>query len=252
MLHNYFAFDVISEPKEQLLLRVDKEKFGAIAKEHSILPELIEPMRERVCYVDWAYKHKSRGLVEKKFPFRKIKQELVSLEKSARQTATKMEHLSAGARAWFAIAEETTTQEMLADDSIGTSSFGHRIYRQFVLNGQKTATFMRLDQINEAVSTLPEIIARLSADLKPRDKGGRPSNQAMQLFVQELYDIWTNVLHRRFTFDQHNGKPQSEAARFGWALLILIDLHARRSVFYTAMDNAVNLRHPGRGRPRFG
>jgi hypothetical protein len=223
-----------------------QRRFYQNRQKHRIPAELIEQVRIWLCNTACLYDQCRQKPVPRQSSFRKIKQELSALEKLGRRLTMRLRCLSDGAVAWFDIAEEATTQEMLADgDPITTSSFGHHIYRQQDPNGRKTTTFLRLDQIIEAVSVLPEVIARLIAVLEAKSKGGRPSNQAMWLFVTQLRDMWRIVFPRRkFTFNPGKG---NSATQLCWDLLRLIDPHASQPEFHTAMRKIVKARVPRTG-----
>ena len=63
-----------------------------------------------------------------------------------------------------------------------------------------------------------------------------------------MREFWVKQLKRPFTFDQQNGEPVSHAAFFCWELLKFIDPKAGWPEFCTAMREAVQQDHPGRGR----
>ena len=83
------------------------------------------------------------------------------------------------------------------------------------------------------------MLSHLLVVAKPVDKGGRRRDEAMQHWVTSMQSVWTDTLGRKFTFDAYRGGPISEAARFCWRLLQLVDPDARWPAFVTTMRDAV-------------
>jgi hypothetical protein len=144
--------------------------------------------------------------------------------------------------------EWDVTLQMLKGTS-EISSFGHRFYRGLGQDGQGIF-YLRLPEITANIDVLENMVLHILKGMKPANKGGRPPNEAMWLWVGNFRDIWTRRLGRRFTFRQHKGEPTSPAGLVCWETLRLIDPDANWSEFCTAMRQVVGLYRRGRGRPR--
>jgi hypothetical protein len=241
----------IYENERQIPLLFDVEAFRPTAKKAGIPSELTEQARARVCRAAFAYRlvRDNKGSIEAGSSFKSVKKELSSLLSATQTLALRLDAVSSEARNAIEWAEEIVAYEMLGYSPI--SSFGHSFFRYRDREGRETRTYLHFPQILEAVSVLRNMIDHILARARPADKGGRPfQTQATWVFIVEMREFWTNELKRSFTFDHCKGVPISEAAIFCWELLKFVDPKAECSEFCTAMRKAVQLDHPGRGRPR--
>jgi hypothetical protein len=244
-------FDAIHENELRIQSLFDVEAFRPTSEKAGIPIELTEQARLRVCYAAFAYRlvRDNEGSTHAEASFKNVRKELSSLLSATQTLASRLDALSNEAQNWIQCAEEIVDYEMLASHAV--SSFGHSFIRHRDREGRETRTYLHFPQILEAVSVLGKMINHILECARPADKGGRPlRTQATSVFIGSMRVFWTKQLKRPFTFLQHEGVPVSEAAIFCWELLKFIDPKAEWSEFCTAMRKAVQLDHPGRGRPR--
>jgi hypothetical protein len=85
-------------------------------------------------------------------------------------------------------------------------------------------------------------------DIAARRKKKYP-NQAIRYFVRNMRIVWMQEIGRSvFTIARHGGLLEGAGANFCLEFLNLIDPDASRSQFATAIREAVELNHFGRGR----
>jgi hypothetical protein len=242
-------FDAIRENEGWIPSLFEVEDFRPIAEKVGIPNELTEQARLRLCYAAFVYRlvRDNEGSTEVGSSFRNVTKELSLLLSATQTLASRLDSISSDARDAIEWAERIVDDEMLAPNRI--SSFGHSYFRHHDREGRETTTYLHLPQILEAVSVPRKMIEHVLARARPVDQGGRRfQNQATWEFISAMREFWVKQLKRPFTFDQQNGEPVSDAAFFCWELLKFIDPNAKRSEFCTAMREAVQLDHPGRGR----
>ncbi len=80
----------------------------------------------------------------------------------------------------------------------------------------------RLDTAIDGVQRLTDYIA-FAKERLPIDKGGRPLEQALTIWVCEIAEIWERELGQDFTIDFHKNEPTSAAAYFLTSALTTLD-----------------------------
>jgi hypothetical protein len=239
------------ENKDRIPSLIDKEAFHEICEKFHIPSEVADQVRKQLCNAGFIYTFIRNELkaVRHKPSYQEVRKELHAIEKLAQQLASKLDDISDDARAFIHSAENAVDMEMVTNwDSIETSSFGHRIYRYQTEYCSESKSYLHLPQITQAVTILHNMTRHVLAVAKSGDKGGRPRNEAMWLWVVNMHVAWTEMLGRQFTFDQVGKKPITEAGIFCWHILRLIDPNAKWSEFCTAVREKVQLSRPGRGR----
>jgi hypothetical protein len=230
--------------------RTEEAVFRSLAEKHCIPRHLIDQVCASLSDGTSAYRHarsvQQEGPCQPSYP--DIKGRLSRIAGLLAELRSAIEQLPDEVKGLFDLLEWGVTLQMLEGTS-QISCFGHRFYRGLGQDGQGMA-YLHLPQIMANIDVLENMIEHIRQGLKPANKGGRPPNEAMWLWVGNFRDIWTRKLGRRFTFRQHKGEPTSPAGVVCWEALRLIDPDASRSEFRTAMRQAVELGRPGRGRPR--
>jgi len=102
---------------------------------------------------------------------------------------------------------------------------------------------LSIDFPNEIkIKNTVELISNLARHALKRnqpDKGGRPTSNALRMWVINMQHLWEKVLRRRFTFRQHQGTPVSKAFRFCQQALHVLDPSVTTTVLGTAMRNVI-------------
>jgi hypothetical protein len=229
--------------------RITEAAFRPIADEYNIPLSDVEQVRLSLNAGASAYLY-ARS-VEKSGQdqpsYQDIEREISHVRTLTANLKSALEHLSEVAAALFDDMEHVASMEMLAEfETRGTSSFGHPFYR--IGEGR---TYLNRHQIVLHIGVLENMAKHILSVMKPTNKGGRPPNEAMPCWVNNVYIIWTRTLGRQFSFYEFEGEPNRESATaFCWETLLLIDRCPSRSAFRTAMRDAVRLEQISRGRRR--
>lgn len=255
-------FDAIRED-EAREPRITEAAFRPIAEKYDIPSSKVEEVRRRLNGGASAYclARSDETSVPRQRSYQDVKREVNRVGKLIEELKSALETLSEDAAALYDNVEHVVDGEMLSErETRENSSFGHRLYRSGEGN-----FYLNRDQIVWHIGVLENMTKHILTVMKPTNRGGRPLNEAMSRWVDNVYFIWTRTLGRRFKFDQHQGEPtvpaegtlgrlfasdQAPAADFCWQTLRLIDPRPNWSEFCTAMRQAVRLDRPGRGRSR--
>lgn len=241
----------LCENESRILSLIGVTKFRSVAREFGIPREQSKQVRLQVCSAAFVYRF-VRDELRKRTPdkpYQQTKKRLRDVASLARRLQTKVDQFSEEEQAAIRDIENSAVGFELVKnwDHIERGSFGHRIHRSWSRDGHERKTYVHLFDAVHEVAAFGKMISHVLANTKPTDRGGRPRNEAVWLWAVNMQSIWTGTLGWEFTFDAYGGKPISEAARFSWQLLQLVDPDARWLDFHTAMRSAVRLTHPGRG-----
>lgn len=91
--------------------------------------------------------------------------------------------------------------------------FGYPVTRHTIDPTKKTINFPKEGQIQKAVHLISNLADHALRRLVP-DKGGRPTSEALRIWVVNMQRFWEKQLGRPFTHYQHNQTPVSSAFLF--------------------------------------
>lgn len=126
------------------------------------------------------------------------------------------------------------------------TALGHRIHWIPVERGHTVFYISGQDFI----PTLKLIENYSSAALKRMapDKGGRKRSASLRNWVMNIASLWEDITGKKFTFDQHQGKPISPGARFCVDALAIADPSVSPLQTRAAIRAYIAEMQPGRGR----
>lgn len=184
--------------------------------------------------------------------FQAVRREVAAIASRSRDLADRLGSLTEPASSWLRVSERIVDQEIFSNPAtISESSFGHVISRWPAEVGTgPQISYLHLGQIVQAVSVLANMAEFALKNLLPPDKGGRPRNEALYLWVVNIHTMWKVCVDRPFTLDRHDQEPISEAARFCQQLMQTIDPSVPFAQIATAMRQVIRGTKPGRGRKR--
>ena len=90
---------------------------------------------------------------------------------------------------------------------------GHPITRHAFDAKRISIDFPNEYKIRNSITLATNLASHALGRVKP-DKGGRPSSQALWMWVANMYHFWKTHLGRRFTYLAHKNEPVSPAFRF--------------------------------------
>lgn len=104
-------------------------------------------------------------------------------------------------------------QAALISGKSQTTKYGQRVERIDLSPTSWTMIAPTRERIEEHVRLLKSYQENALKNL-PGQKGGRPTQEAISIWVVNMRSYWIQTLGRRFTVDRLQGQPVSEAARF--------------------------------------
>ena len=175
---------------------------------------------------------------EKAETARYIAKQISNIEKIARDLQSALAALSPDASSCMWPEPGEIERTALANNE-SKSRYGHTI--MWVRSGHAVEfQYLRPHQIIESVEILANLAAAANRSL-PRDKGGRPSDEALWMWVVYMQNFWVKLLGQKFTYYAHLGEGVTSAFRFCQALLGPLDPHVTGTQLGTAMRHAIRL-----------
>jgi hypothetical protein len=94
------------------------------------------------------------------------------------------------------------------------SDAGHKFYRYTNQDGVETILIDRVEDLIRSVSVLENVASEAKEGIRPVPDGRR-NDYALNLWISNIADMWTDQLGRPFTRDAtESGDPLTEAAQF--------------------------------------
>ena len=210
----------MTDPQERREFEKQKAKnytpeiISALASKFQIKDRVqIAALQEFLIFAAWQY-HNLKNEATKKPTLRSLRAEIREIQKVAIALNTKLESLSKSADELFWAPQRRILSDVyFMNDPV--SPFGHQIIRhQPNPNDPSKVSIQILQewQIREAVGIVSNL-AQHALDIKFKVEG-RPSDEALRMWVVNIQQFWEKVLERPFTYDGHKGEGVTPAFDF--------------------------------------
>jgi len=205
----------------------------------------IERLRDGLVLAAWVYLYRSDDRA--KLKRRSMRREIEKIGSLADKLNSKLDGLSKPASELFWLGQRNLEANLFwisgetSPYGHETSRYGHTIVRREWESGARSVTILKQGQIREAVQIIRNL-SNVSATLMKPDRGGRPSDSALHLWVMNAQRIWETVLGRTFTFQAIDGQPASAAFEFCREALSPLAPAVTRSALTTAIRKAIKLK----------
>ncbi len=213
-----------------------------IAREFDIDADQIPTLRQILSFAAHLYWERKTEQAQTRTQ-RQIKKQVSDVHKAVRRLRSALDRLSPEAASHLWARQRDVDWLALLTDST-KSPYGHTITR--IRHGDAVELrYLRTHQLEEAV----DVIGNLAAEAREcvrRDIGGRPSDEALWIWVVNMQNMWEKVLGSKFTYDAHGGEGITQAFSFCRTVLRPLDRRVTGTQLGTVMRKAIKL--SGRGK----
>jgi hypothetical protein len=167
-----------------------------------------------------------------------VREELKEIAHLADRLDSKLDAISNAASEMLWLGQRQVEANLPWTDA-NVSPRGHTIVRWEYPSGAKSVTVLREGQIREAV----RIVRNLAQESLARarvDKGGRPHNDSLLLWVFNVQKIWEDILGYEFTFHEYEGQPKGRAFEFCRAAIRPLAPAVTDAALTTAIRKAIS------------
>jgi hypothetical protein len=131
---------------------------------------------------------------------------------------------------------------LFAPNSEPETYFGYPISKHICHDGAIAIHCPNEYLVEQSVQLLSRLVDHAISRIQP-DKGGRPSSEALRMWVINMQYLWETFLKRPFTYAQHSGEPASLAFSFCQRVMEPLDSSVRTSLIGTTMRRLIDERN---------